>query len=232
MERRFHRRLPAALHAAFLDIYLHNGLARGEVSLLGSPIDLTKVGCDTMVVAGRTDHLVPWRACYASCRLFGGPSEFVLTSSGHIQSLVNPPGSPRMTVATGADTDRSADEWIAESVEAPGVWWERWAEWQAVRAGRERRGSAIPGQPCQPSWGGGTRRLREGSLNAKVAPQPRWEISSTRGSARSTTAGAHAGVERRQASGGESRWALHGTRPAHAQRTVLGAGAVLHSEGR
>ncbi len=131
--------LPAALHAAFLDIYLHNGLARGEVSLLGSPIDLTKVGCDTMVVAGRTDHLVPWRACYASCRLFGGPSEFVLTSSGHIQSLVNPPGSPRMTVATGADTDRSADEWIAESVEAPGVWWERWAEWQAVRAGRERR---------------------------------------------------------------------------------------------
>lgn len=131
--------LPAALHAAFLDIYLHNGLARGEISVLGSPIDLTKVSGDTMVVAGRTDHLVPWRACYASCRLFGGPSEFVLTSSGHIQSLVNPPGSPRMTVATGPDTDRSADEWIAESVEAPGVWWERWAEWQAVRAGREHR---------------------------------------------------------------------------------------------
>ncbi len=163
--------LPAALHADFLDIYLNNGLARGEVSVLGPRVDLTKVGCDTMVVAGRTDHLVPWQACYASCRLFGGASEFVLTSSGHIQSLVNPPGSPRMTVTTGPDTDRSADEWIAECKEAPGVWWERWADWQARARRRGPARSAVSRQPCQSGGRAGAWRLRDESLNAEVSPQ-------------------------------------------------------------
>jgi polyhydroxyalkanoate synthase subunit PhaC len=143
--------LPADLHASFLDIYLRNGLARGEVSVLGTPVNLAKVDCDTLVVAGRTDHLVPWKACYANCQLFGGRSEFVLTSSGHIQSLVNPPGSPRMSVMTGADTDRGADQWMAQSDESPGVWWEQWAKWQACRAGAERKAPNSLGSPTHPA---------------------------------------------------------------------------------
>jgi polyhydroxyalkanoate synthase len=143
--------LPAALHRAFLDIYLQNGLARGEVAVLGSPVDLSKVECDTLVVAGRTDHLVPWRACYANCALFGGSTEFVLTSSGHIQSLVNPPGSPRMRVTTGADTEQDADRWLDQSTETPGVWWERWAEWQARRAGEERSAPRSLGSRVNPA---------------------------------------------------------------------------------
>ena len=143
--------LPAALHQSFLRVYLQNGLALGEASVLGSPVDLGKVECDTLVVAGRTDHLVPWRACYANCGLFGGPTEFVLTSSGHIQSLVNPPGSARMTVTTGADTDGGADEWLAEAKETPGVWWERWADWQACRAGQERPAPRSLGSRANPA---------------------------------------------------------------------------------
>jgi polyhydroxyalkanoate synthase subunit PhaC len=126
-------------------------LASGDASILGSPVDLKKVACDTMVVAGKTDHLVPWKACYANCGLFGGSTEFVLTSSGHIQSLVNPPGSPRMTVTTGGDTELTADQWLAESKVEPGVWWECWANWLSSRAGQEHPAPVSLGSRANPA---------------------------------------------------------------------------------
>jgi polyhydroxyalkanoate synthase subunit PhaC len=143
--------LPAALHAQFLDIYLHNRLARAELTVRGLPVDLSKVKCETMVVGGRTDHLVPWRACYANCGLFGGASEFVLSSSGHIQCLVNPPGSKKMTITTGPAPDISPDDWLAQASEEPGVWWERWAEWQAARAGGLRSAPTSLGSRTHPA---------------------------------------------------------------------------------
>ena len=143
--------LPAALHAQFLDIYLNNRLARAELSVRGVPIDLSKVECDTFVVGGRTDHLVPWKACYANCSLFGGSSEFVLSSSGHIQCLVNPPGSKKMTITTGPEPEMPPEEWLAEATERPGVWWERWADWQAARAGGLRPAPPALGSRIHPA---------------------------------------------------------------------------------
>ena len=142
--------IPAALHADFLDMFLHNSMARSEMKLLGSPIDLHKVDCDSMVVGARTDHLVPWRASYATTRLLGGTKEFVLSSSGHIQSLVSPPGTPKMTITTGPEPVDDPDAWLAEASERQGVWWERWAEWQAPRAGGERKAPASLGSRAHP----------------------------------------------------------------------------------
>jgi polyhydroxyalkanoate synthase len=130
--------LPAQLHAQFLEVFLHNTLARGELSCLDTPVDLQKVPCDILSVGARNDHLVPWQACFATTKLFGGKSDFVLSSSGHIQSLVNPPGSKRMAVTTGPVHTSDPDEWLGGASEAPGVWWEPWATWQGDRAGCER----------------------------------------------------------------------------------------------
>ena len=142
--------LPATLHKEFLDVFLHNGLARGELSCLDCPIDLRKVDCDILSVGARNDHLVPWQACFATTTLFGGESEFVLSSSGHIQSLVNPPGSKKMAIATGLVTGPDPDEWLATSTECPGVWWERWVAWQGARAGDERRAPNRLGSRLHP----------------------------------------------------------------------------------
>ena len=106
--------LPAALHAQFLDIFLHNSLAAGGLTVLGAPIDLAKVTCDTMVVGGRTDHLVPWKACYANCALFGGATEFVLSSSGHIQMPGQPSG-----IGQDDDHDRSGNRARPRRLAAP-----------------------------------------------------------------------------------------------------------------
>src|SRR5262249_33274943 len=87
-------RLPARLHGDFLDLILHNPFPRaGTLSVAATPIDLSQVTCDSFIVGGTTDHITPWQACYATTRLLGGRREFVLSSSGHIQSIINPPGN-------------------------------------------------------------------------------------------------------------------------------------------
>jgi polyhydroxyalkanoate synthase len=143
-------RLPAALHADFLDIFMNNSLADGALSVLGSPIDLGKVDRDTLVVAARNDHLTAWRACYAATQLFGGRSEFVLSSSGHIQSLVNPPGNPKMTVNSGPEPGPDPDAWLERSDTTTGSWWELWALWNAARSGERHAAPSRLGSQRHP----------------------------------------------------------------------------------
>src|SRR4029450_6777383 len=88
--------LPAGLHSDFLDLLGSDGLARpGAVEVLGPPIDLGKVRCDAYVVAGATDHIIPWTGAYRTTQMLGGDSEFVLGSSGHIQATVDAPRHTR-----------------------------------------------------------------------------------------------------------------------------------------
>ena len=98
-------RLPAALHRSFIRLALANALTKpGAATMLGSPVDLSKVDTDTYVIAGIADHLCPWQSCYRSTQLLGGPVTFVLSTSGHIASMVNPPGNPKATFQTAGPT--------------------------------------------------------------------------------------------------------------------------------
>ena len=93
--------LPAGLHADFLTMALDNALANpGRLEVLGHPVDLSRVTSDSYVVGALTDHITPWHACYRSAHLLGGDSRFVLSSSGHIQALVNPPGNRKASYFT------------------------------------------------------------------------------------------------------------------------------------
>ena len=131
--------LPAKLHAGFLDLFLRNPLTHGgEVEVLGTPIDLRAVKSDMYLVAGMTDHICAWRACYRATRMFGGRVEFVLGSSGHIQSLVNPPGNFKARYYIGAKLPEDPDEWVRGAAENKGTWWDHWIKWLAARSGGER----------------------------------------------------------------------------------------------
>jgi polyhydroxyalkanoate synthase len=96
------------------------------------------VKLDSLVVAARNDHLTPWRGCYATTGALGGRSEFVLSSSGHIQSLVNPPGSPKMSIAVGPEPVPDPEAWLATAEQRPGTWWEYWRTWVLGRSGDQR----------------------------------------------------------------------------------------------
>src|SRR4051794_32115099 len=86
-------RLAAGLHRDFVRLALDNSIVRpGGLEVLGSPIDLNSIDVDSYIVAGANDHIVPWQNAYRSTQLLGGEKRFVLSASGHIQALVNPPG--------------------------------------------------------------------------------------------------------------------------------------------
>jgi len=106
-------RMSAALHADFVDVALDNSIARpGALTVRGVPVDLSRVELDTYLVAGVTDHLTPWEACYRSTQLLGGTSRFVLSTSGHIAALVNPPGNPKATYRVNTTNPRDPEAWL------------------------------------------------------------------------------------------------------------------------
>jgi polyhydroxyalkanoate synthase len=139
--------LPAGLHSDFLDLLGSNGLARpGSIEVLGTPVDLGKVRCDAYVVAGATDHIIPWTAAYQTTQMLGGDSAFVLGSSGHIQAIVNPPGNKRSRFLTRpGPPPPDPHEWRADATTNEGTWWDHWLRWLGERSGGERRAPAKLG---------------------------------------------------------------------------------------
>jgi polyhydroxyalkanoate synthase len=144
--------LAAGLHADFLDLLGANGLAHpGSFEILGTPVDLGKVRCDAYVVAGATDHIIPWTGAYQTTQLLGGDSEFVLGSSGHIQAIVNPPGNRRSRFLTRHGPPPSDPlEWRAGATTNEGSWWDHWLRWLGDRSGDKRRAPAKLGNRRHP----------------------------------------------------------------------------------
>ena len=139
-------RLPAKLHGQLLDIFTGNLFTKPRaLSVRGTPIDLAEVTCDKYVVAGITDHITPWKGVYDSARLFGGDTRFVLSSSGHIQSLINPPGNPKSKFYLNPDLSTNADAWLAGAQAEGASWWDNWRDWLAARSGERRAAPAAPG---------------------------------------------------------------------------------------
>ena len=135
-------RLPARLHSDFLDVFKDNVLARqGVLEIKGVPIDLAKVTVPTFITGGTTDHITPWQACYRSTQILGGDTTYVLSTAGHIQSLINPPTSSKRKFYTNANTPPDAEDWRQGAQEHAGSWWPYWVEWLNALA-NER--AAVP----------------------------------------------------------------------------------------
>ena len=131
-------RMTAALHRDFLQLGVTNGLARpGGVTMLGSPVDLSLVDRDSYLVAGITDHLCPWESCYRSTQLLGGSKRFVLSTSGHIAAMVNPPGNEKARYQVAKDSPEDPQEWLRHAESCRGSWWPDYAGWLAERCGEE-----------------------------------------------------------------------------------------------
>jgi polyhydroxyalkanoate synthase subunit PhaC len=132
--------LPARLHTEFLDIFKNNTLTTpGAVHILGTPVDLSRVTVPSFVTGAASDHLTPWKGCYRTTELLGGPSTFVLSNAGHIASLVNPPGNPKASFYIDGEEGAEPEIWLKSAKKRTGSWWEVWAEWSL-----ERSGDSVP----------------------------------------------------------------------------------------
>ena len=130
-------RLAAGLHRDFVRMGLDNALTHpGEVEVLDTPIDLSAITLDSYTVAGLKDHIVPWQNAYRSTLLLGGSKRFVLSTSGHIQALVNPPAADsRASYRVTDDTTVDAEAWLATADAKPGSWWPDYRDWLGARSG-------------------------------------------------------------------------------------------------
>jgi len=137
-------RMTAGLHRDFLQMGVTNGLTRpGGMTMLGSPVDLSLVDRDSYLVAGVTDHICPWQSCYRSTQLLGGSKRFVLSTSGHIAAMVNPPGNEKARYQVAKDCPEDPQEWLRRADNCHGTWWPDYVAWLAERCGEE---TAAPDQ--------------------------------------------------------------------------------------
>ncbi|MFW2831294.1 PHA/PHB synthase family protein [Sphingomonas sp. ID0503] len=142
--------LPARWHKSYLeDLYRDNKLvSAGAVTVLGVPIDLSKVKTPSYIQAGRDDHIAPAASVWKMLDHFTGPMRFVLAGSGHIAGVVNPPDSGKYQYWTSSEPADSLEAFIASATETKGSWWPNWLEW--LSSGSPKRVSAkkarIPGK--------------------------------------------------------------------------------------
>jgi len=128
-------RMPAKMHSRYLRAcFLHNEFARGEFEIDGQKLDPGKVDIDTYVLSAVDDHIVPWVSSYKTTQLFSGNNRFVLSTSGHIAGIVNPPG-PKAKHWTNDALPVDPQEWKENAILQTGTWWEDWAEWIAKQGG-------------------------------------------------------------------------------------------------
>jgi polyhydroxyalkanoate synthase len=154
--------LSATLMGDFLTLFETLAFTRkGEVVMAAHPIDLSKVQADLFVLGGVTDHITPWRATYRSTRLFGSEDvTYVLSQSGHMQAILNPPGNPKAKYFVQKDDGSlpaTAEEWLAGTEEVAGSWWPYWIDWLQARSGARKKAPTKLGakgfRPLDPAPG-------------------------------------------------------------------------------
>jgi len=138
--------MPASLHRDFVQMSRENSLAsEGALKALGGPVDLSQVTVDAYVVAGIADHISPWENAYRTTQLLGSEPRFVLSTSGHVVAMVNPPGDAKANFKVNASNPPEPERWLRDATTQEGSWWPDWTEWLAERSGDEVDAPAEPG---------------------------------------------------------------------------------------
>ena len=133
-------RMPAKMHSSYLrNMYLENRLTEPNgLTVLGVPIDLTKVDIPTCFIATELDHIAPWRSVYAGTRQFSGNKKFLLGESGHIAGIINPPAKNKYGYWTNRyRLAKSPDQWLSRATYRSGSWWPEWSQWTAKFSGEK-----------------------------------------------------------------------------------------------
>ncbi len=132
-------RMPYRMHEYYLrEMYLHNKLIQPDaLTIAGQPIDLERIGQPLYGVGAVDDHIAPWDQCFRINNFVTAPKRFVLSSSGHILGIVNPPVRPpkrsyEVAEARRADTPAA---WRGRAEQRQGSWWEDWMAWLHPQCG-------------------------------------------------------------------------------------------------
>ena len=145
-------RMPAANHSYYLrNCYLENRLSTGSMVLDNTLLDLSKVKVPVYNLATREDHIAPADSVLYGSQFFGGPVKYVLSGSGHIAGVVNPPASGKYQFWTNDNIkDVTLADWLKGAQEHKGSWWPDWREWLGSIDAEEVPARASAPRRCPP----------------------------------------------------------------------------------
>ena len=132
-------RMPAANHSYYLrNCYLHNNITKSKLTIDNVSIDLKEIRIPIYNLATREDHIAPAKSVYLGSTFFGGPMRYVLSGSGHIAGVVNPPSRTKYQYWTGeAPRGDDLEEWLRTASEHCGSWWPDWLAWLKAQDAEE-----------------------------------------------------------------------------------------------
>jgi polyhydroxyalkanoate synthase len=139
--------LPAKMAMQYLrGLCQGNQLADGGFDLMGHTLKISDVGVPVCAIACETDHIAPWKDCYRGVQQMGSKDKtFIMTQSGHIAGIVNPPSKNKYGHYTNADLSLDAKAWAAQASFTEGSWWPRWGKWLKKRGGAQVP-ARVPGE--------------------------------------------------------------------------------------
>ncbi len=139
--------MPAAMHSFYLrKMYQENLLCKpGGIVINDTPIDVTKIRTPSYFLSTKDDHIAPWKATYEGMHLLSGEKTFVLSGSGHVAGVVNPPavGKYNYWINQTIDERDHAEDWLRKAHKESGSWWPHWERWLQGFAGAK----TAPRQP-------------------------------------------------------------------------------------
>lgn len=124
-------RVPAEMQCDFLELSRSNRLAKAEQRILGKRVNLSKIKYPVYIMAGSTDHITPWKACYRSTQLFGEDPTFVLTNQNHTQTISGRLDNKHLKYWVAKALPEDPDAAMADAEENPGSWVFHWIDWLA-----------------------------------------------------------------------------------------------------
>ncbi|WP_227515494.1 PHA/PHB synthase family protein [Marinobacter salinus] len=130
--------LPAKMHSFYLrEMYLNNRLVQPDsLTVAGESINLSEIDVPSFFLSARQDHIAKWKTTYKGALVHGGNVRFVLSGSGHIAGVVNPPYKEKYGFWTNDTLSPDSDVWLDNAEHHPGSWWPHWLEWLGQYTGK------------------------------------------------------------------------------------------------
>lgn len=145
-------RMPAIMHSFYLrNMYQKNMLIKpNALNIGGVPIDIRTIKTPSYLLSTREDHIAPWTSTYQATQHLSGETTFVLSGSGHIAGVINPPTKNKYGFLTNDSVPKSADAWLEGATEHEGSWWPHWDAWQQKYAGKKCDARTIGSKRFKP----------------------------------------------------------------------------------
>jgi len=114
-----------------------NQFVNDGIELFGETLHIRDVTVPICAVTCETDHIARWKDCYRGFQQTKSRNRtFIVSQSGHIAGIVNPPSKKKYGHYTNKDLKLDSDEWLEKAEFTDGSWWPRWDTWLSSSSGK------------------------------------------------------------------------------------------------